>query len=177
MSDETYGGALGAFPYAARASSSWSFRVYVGVAALVGAGSLALFLLSLVGIIASTANQTASVTLVRAFLVVVWLAVAVPVVAPVLLVARRHRLDRSVDPRYDSGLATAGYLFLAALYVGLLASVPPDMQQPATGAMAGVVEFLYGLPQIAGVVPPLLAAAHIWVLHRVLGGGEPSVEE
>ena len=167
--DDAYRGVLGAFPYAVRSSDSWAFRVYGVVAALVALATVAVFGLALVGIVASTANQTASVTLVRAFVVVVLLAVLVPVMAPVLLVARRHRLGRLVDPRYDGALAVGGFAFLASLYVGLLASVPRDMQDPVRGALAPLVEALYGLPQVAGLVPPALAALAIWLLHRRLG--------
>jgi len=167
--DDAYGGALGAFPYAARTSDSWTFRAYAVVAALAAAAAVVLFTLSLVGIVASTAFQSASVTLVRAFVLVVLLGVLVPTVAPVLLVARRHRLGRAVDPRYDAALAAAGFLFLGSLYVGLLASVPPDLQQPATGPLAPAVGALYALPQLAGPAPPVLAAALVAALHHLLG--------
>jgi len=166
---EPYRGALGAFPYAVRSSDSWVFRVYGVLAALVALGTVVLFVASLVGIVASTAGFPASVTLVRAFVLVLMLGVLVPLVAPVLLVARRHRLGRAVDPRYDGALAAGGFVFLASLYVGLLASVPPDMQRPPTGAFAPVVSVLYALPQLAGLVPPALAAALVWLLHRRLG--------
>lgn len=173
MSDEAaYGGALGAFPYAARTSDSWTFRAYTVVAALAAVATVLTFALSLVGIVASTANQTASVTLVRAFVLVVMLAVLVPTVAPVLLVARRHRLGRAVDPRYDRALAMGGFVFLTSLYVGLLASVPPEMHQPTTGPLAPLLETLYALPQLTGLVPPSLAAGLVWLLHRRFGASD-----
>lgn len=176
MSDgEPYGGALGAFPYALRESDSWALRVYAVVAAVGAVGIVALFVLSLVGVVASTTNQSASVTLVRAFVLLLMLAVLVPTVAPVLLVARRHRLGFPVHPRYDAALATAGVGFLASLYVGLVASIPPGMQQPVSGPLAPVVEWLYALPPLAGAVPPLSGAAGIWLVHRALrsAGEEP----
>jgi hypothetical protein len=169
MSDgEPYGGALGAFPYAVRTSESWVFRAYGAVAAFAAGLFVFVFVLSLVGIVASTANQSASITLVRAFVLLLLVFVLVPTVAPVLLVARRHRLDRPVDPRYDGALAAAGFTYLTALYVGLVASVPADMREPPTGTFAPVVDVLYELPQVGGVVPPLLAALGIWLLHRRL---------
>lgn len=164
--DDAYGGALGAFPYAARASDSWTFRAYVVVAALVAVGTILLFVLGLVGIVASTTNQSPVVTLVRAFVLVVMLSVLLPTVAPVLLVARRHRLGLAVDPRYDRALASAGFLFLGALYVGLLVSVPPAMQTATSGPLEPLIAALYDLPQLAGFGPPVLAAAVIWLLHR-----------
>lgn len=169
MSDgEAYGGALGAFPYAVRTSDSWAFRIYAVVAALVGLGTVFLFLLSLVGVVASTANQSASVTLVRGFILLVMLGVVVPTVAPVLLVARRHRLELPAHPHYDAALATTGVGFLASLYVGLVVSTPPGAQQSVAGPLAPVVETLYALPAPAGAVPPLAAAAGIWLAHRTL---------
>lgn len=167
--DDAYGGALGAFPYAARTSESWTFRAYAVVATLAAAAAVTLFGLSLVGIVASTAFASASVTLVRAFVLVVLIGVLVPTVAPVLLVARRHRLGRQVDPRYDAALAAAGFLFLGSLYVGLLASVPPDLQQPTGGPLSPAVTALYDLPQLAGLGPPALSAALIGALHHLLG--------
>lgn len=163
---EAYRGALGAFPYAARASDSWTFRAYVVVATLVAVGTVFLFVLGLVGIVASTTNQSPVVTLVRAFVLLLMLAVLLPTVAPVLLVARRHRLDRAVDPRYDRALASGGFLFLAALYVGLLVSVPPTMQTLPSGPLGPLIAVLFALPQIAGFVPPVAAVGVIWWLHR-----------
>lgn len=169
MSDgEPYGGAIGAFPYALRTSGSLALRAYGATAAVAAVLLVAVFVLSLVGIVSSTLHQTASVTIVRSFVLLLLIFVLVPTVAPVLLVARRHRLDRAVDPRYDRALGAAGFVYLAALYVGLVATVPPSMQDPATGPAAPLVEVLYGLPQIAGVVPPLLAAISIWLVHRWL---------
>jgi hypothetical protein len=169
MSDgEPYGGALGAFPYAVRASDSWALRTYAVVAALAALATVALFVFSLVGIVATTANQTASVTIVRAFVLVLMLGVLAPTVAPVLLVARRHRLGLPAHHRYDAALAASGFAFLASLYVGLVVSTPPAMQQSVSGPLAPVVEGLYALPALAGVIPPLSAAAGIWLAHRTL---------
>jgi hypothetical protein len=153
-----YRGALGAFPYAFRQSDSWSFRFYWVVATLVALFIVVVFALSLVGIIASTQNQPASVTLVRAFVLLVMVAVLLPVIGPVLLVARRHRLELPVDPSYDRGLAVGGMAFIAALYFGLIISAPGRMGPDS-------LDWL-------GIVPPVLAAAAIWWIHRRLGSVE-----
>lgn len=164
-----YGGVVGAFPYAYRASDSWLFRSYVAVSALVGAGIAALFALGLVGVVADTAAVGGGTfSFSRAFYVVVGLLFVLPVIAPTLSVARRHRRGRG-DRRYDLGLALAGYLFVVSLYVGLLVSVPPDQQTAPAGALAPIVRWLYGLPQLYGLVPPLLCAAFIFAIHRRLG--------
>lgn len=171
---EPYGGALGAFPYAVRESDSWAFRAYAVVATLAALSIVAGFGLSLVRIVGLTLNQTASMTLVRPFVLVLMLGVLVPTVAPVLLVARRHRLALPAHPRYDAALAATGLGFLASLYVGLVVSIPPGMQQPVSGPLAPAVEWLYALPALAGAVPPLAAAAGIWLAHRTLrsAGGD-----
>jgi hypothetical protein len=164
-----YRGVFGAFPYAFRQSDSLLFRSYVLVGALAALAVTVLFGAGLVVLIAQTAAiEGGSLTLSRAFYVVVGLFVVAPLVAPVLLVARRHRRAEGNDARYDLALSLAGYLFVVSLYVGLVVTVPADQQTTPTGAVAPVVEALYALPQLAGVVPPLLASAVIVLTHRLL---------
>jgi len=165
---EDYGGLVGAFPYAFRASDSRLFRSYVVVGTVATAAVTLLFVTALVGVIAATSGgRGGSLTLSRSFFAVVGLFVVVPLVTPVLLVARRHRRAGSTD-RYDAALATTGYLFLLSLYVGLVISVPPGQQTTPAGPLAPVVAVLYALPQYAGVVPPLVATALVGVCHRLL---------
>jgi hypothetical protein len=157
---DAYGGLPGAFPYAARASDSWLFRAYVPVAALVAGVLTLLFGLSLLALVAGTAGMRGgSVTLSRAFFVVVGLLVAGPAVAPVLLVARRHR-RRAVPPgaRHDAGFALLGFLFLAATFVGVAMTVPPAHRDPVSGPLAVLVRPLYAADGRLGALPPLLAA-------------------
>jgi hypothetical protein len=171
MTDD-YGGVLGAFPYAFRASDSHLFRSYVVLGGLLTVAVSLLFIAAVIGVIATTTGgRGGSLTLSRSFFAVVGLFVVVPLVAPVLFVARRHRRRERDDPAdgpYDAALAAAGYLFVGALYVGLVMSVPPSQQTPPTGALAPVVAALYATPQLAGVVPPLLAAAAVLLVHRRL---------
>lgn len=173
MTDD-YGGVLGAFPYALRASESWLFRSYVLLGGLLAVAVGFLFVAAVIGVIAATTGgQGGLLTLSRSFFAVVGLFVVVPLVAPVLLVARRHRRsaegeDGGSDATYDAALAGAGYLFVGALYLGLVISVPPAQQTAPTGALAPVVAALYSLPQPAGVVPPLVAAALVPLVHRWL---------
>jgi hypothetical protein len=164
-----YRGVFGAFPYAFRRSDSLVFRSYVLVGALVALATTVLFGAGLVVLIAQTAAiEGGSLTLSRAFYTVVGLFVVAPLVAPVLLVARRHRRAEGHDARYDLALSLAGYLFVASLYVGLVITVPADQQTAPPPAVASIVETLYALPQIAGVVPPLVAAGVIVAAHRLL---------
>jgi uncharacterized membrane protein YuzA (DUF378 family) len=164
-----YRGVVGAFPYAARASDSWLFRSYAVASALLALGLTLLFGFGLVVLIARTASVVGgTLTLSRAFYVVIGLAVVAPVVAPTLLVARRHRRGGST-PRYDAALGLAGHAFVLSLYVGLVVTVPPTQQAAPSGALAPLVAALYGLPPAAGVLPPLAGVAGIAAAHRLAG--------
>ena len=162
----TYRGLLGAFPYAYRASDSRLFRSYVIVGGLV---AVALVLLFAFGVIVAVQNTLGAVggtfTFARSFVLFVGFLVVLPVLAPILLVARRHRLGRGTR-RYDRALAASGYLFVPALYLLLLITAPPALRDQPTGPLAPVVEALYALPPLAGVLPPLLAVAVTYLVHR-----------
>jgi hypothetical protein len=168
MTDD-YGGLLGAFPYAARTTDSWLCRSYVAVGGLLAVAVSVLFVAAVIGIIAgTTGGRGGSLTLSRSFVAVVGLFVVVPLVAPVLFVARGHRRDGGDRTTYDAALAATGYLFVVALYAGLVISVPPAQQTTPTGALAPVVATLYALPQLAGLGPPAAGAALILLVHRRL---------
>ena len=171
----TYRGLPGAFPYAFRASESRLFRSYAVVSGLLGIGIAVVFTLALVVWIAGTIDESALVTLVRSFLVLIGALVLIPLFAPVLFVARRHRRGTSVDERYDTALASAGYLFVLSLYVGVVISMPPEEQQSVSGSLAPFVDALYALPQFFGLLPPIVATALIFWLHRRLS--DPSGNE
>ncbi|MGM0604333.1 MAG: hypothetical protein ACQETB_01535 [Halobacteriota archaeon] len=162
-----YRGVFGAIPYAFRQSSSWLFRLYVliGTLAAVGVGLFVVF--GLVVLFGETAGTPGgSLTLSRSLYVLVGLFVVGPLLAPTLFVARRHRRSRPVDDRYDGALAIAGFGFLVSLYVGLIITVQPIQQEIVTGFYAPIVLFLYALPQVAGIAPPLVAAIGIYAVHR-----------
>jgi hypothetical protein len=161
----TSGGLVRSFPDSFRASDSLLFRSYAVVAGLVGLLISLLLAAALIVWFVSTLGSSALVTSSNALLGVVAVFVLGPLFAPVLLVARRHRRGRP-DARYDRRLALAGYLFVASLYVGLVITVPPAQQEAISGVLAPVVEFLYGLPAVVGVVPPALAATLLWLVHR-----------
>jgi hypothetical protein len=165
---EAYRGLFGAFPYAFRASDSRLFRSYVVVGGLAAALIAVTFVLGLVTLIGNTAGAGAGTfTFSRSFFIVVGLAAAAPAVAPVLFVARRHRRATS-DVGYDRALALSGYVFLASLYLLLLISAPENLRDPPSGLFAPAVRFLYDLPRTAGLVPPVVAAAAMYLLHRRL---------
>jgi len=177
MSDETtetgdgdagrsYGGVLGTYPYAFRRSSSRLLRSYVLVGGLVTALVVVVFTFALVQLVSNTLGTAGGTfTFVRSFYIVLGLLVVVPLMAPVLLVARRHRRTASTAV-YDRALAASGYLFLFSLYLALVVTAPPELRDDPPAVIGPAVEFLYGLPPVAGAVPPLSAIAIGYLLHR-----------
>lgn len=166
--DRSYGGVLGAFPFAARASDSTLFRSYVALGGLVALLVTLLFVTGLVVLLGATVGASGGTfSFSRAFFVVVGLAVVAPILAPVLFVARRHRRGEG-DRRFDATLGALGYAFVGSLYVGLVVSAPPAHQTPVSGAIAPVVTLLYSLPQAAGIAPPLAVALATWLAARRL---------
>jgi hypothetical protein len=174
--DEEYGGLLGAFPYAVRRSDSRLFGVYAVVGGLL-AGLLAVFFsFALVVSVASTASLAGgTVTFVRSIYILFGFLVVAPVLAPVLLVARRHRRAGS-DPGYDAALAVAGVVYVVTLYMGAIASMPAEFElddqvttrPEPSGATAPVVEALYALPEALSWALPLAGAVLIVFVHRRL---------
>jgi uncharacterized membrane protein len=166
--EEAYSGLFGAIPYAFGSSRSWLFKSYVVIGGLVALLVAILMTLSLVTLVSRTATAGGgSLTLSRAFFVLVGLFIVGPLLAPLLFVARRHR--RVGDKkRYDTSLAVAGYLFFVALYIGLVITIPAGEREAVGGSLAGVVEFLYALPQLWGLVPPVCAAVGIYLVHRLM---------
>jgi hypothetical protein len=172
-----YRGIVGAYPYALLASRSLLFKCWVlasALATLLIGGFVALGIVFLIGQTAGIGGG--SLTLSRAFYVVVGLFLVGPVVAPTLLVARRHRRGVAAreeeaaagsSVRYDRLLALSGFVFLFLLYLGLVATVPPEQQQPVSSVWAPLIRYLYDLPQIAGVVPPAIGAVLVYLAHRV----------
>jgi hypothetical protein len=167
-SDGTYGGLLGAFPYAFRQSESRLFRAYVALGGLLAALVVAVFALAIVDLLGATAAaQGGTFTFSRAFFVVIMLGVLAPLVAPVLLVARRHRRTGS-SKRYDIAMAGVGFGFIFSVYLGLALSTPPAQQSQPSGPFAPVVAVLWALPRIVGFVPPLVVVVILFVVHRRL---------
>lgn len=172
MAFESYSGLLTAYPYAILESDSLTFRLYALVSGLIAAFTAILLGAGLIVMMGSTAAASGGVfTLSRMFLFVVGILVVVPIVAPVLFVARRHRREIAVADGYDLALGAMGFVFLFGLYVALIISEPSDLQNAPPAAVAPLVGFLRSLPRITGLVPPTLAAAGIWLVHRRLAEG------
>lgn len=168
--EATYRGVFGAVPFAIRASDSTLFRLYGLLGALAATFVGLLFGLALVVLVGRTAGVGGgSFTLSRAFFVLVGLFAVGPLLAPILYVARRRRRGDPVHPRYDAAMGAGGFAFAAAMYVGLVISTPAADQEAGVGP---VVTALYGLPRFAGALPPLVAAAAIVAVDRVLAGDD-----
>jgi Tfp pilus assembly protein PilN len=160
-----YRGVVGAYPYAVRASDSRLFPSYVLAGGALTVLVVVLFALGLVQLGAETPGSTGGTfTFSRAFLLVVMLLVVAPLVAPVLLVARRHRRTAS-SVAYDRGLALSALVFVVSLYLALVISAPPELREPTESA---VIAALYALPRPAGLAPPLLAVGLMYLVHRLL---------
>jgi len=161
----SYNGLPGAFPYALRTSDSLLFKGYVVVALLLTVGIGLIFTFGLIGILAtSTGVRGGTFTFSRTFFLFVGVLVVAPLLAPVLLVARRHRRTAS-SVAYDRGIALSALVFIVSLYVALVVSAPPELRDSTNSA---VISVLYDLPQLAGLAPPLLAVGLLYVVHRLL---------
>ncbi|QLD90426.1 hypothetical protein HWV07_15845 [Natronomonas salina] len=165
MSDE-YSGLIGAFPYAFRRSDSLLFRAYALVGGLLAAVLAVFFLLALIRAIASTATlQGGTITFVRSIFVVFGFLVVAPIVAPILFVARRHRREGS-DTNYDAALAVAGVFYVFTVFLGGVASTPPEFRSDVTGPSRPVVEALYAMPEALSWTIPLAGAVLVYLVHR-----------
>lgn len=156
--NRTYGGLLGAFPYAFRQSPSWVFRSYVLLSAIVG---LYVTLLLVLGGISWIARPSMIGDI--ALLGVLGILVLVPLFTPVLVVARRYRLTIE-RPETDRLFGLVGYVFLLSLYLGLLITDPAEHTAP--GPLETVFVILDGLPEIFGFLPPVVAVFTIYLVIR-----------
>ena len=169
MADD-YGGFAGALLWAFRRSDSYLLRAYVVVAALVGAFVAVLLLLGAVTWLATPAPIGQ-----RALLGVIAILVLVPLFAPVLVVARRHRYG-AAGRRADALLGLTGFGFVLAVYLALLVSDPNP--HGVSGPLAPAVAAVDALPRRYWVVPPVCAAVSIWLAVRVTRSSEaPGGEE
>ncbi|WP_336024364.1 hypothetical protein [Halobellus salinisoli] len=173
-----YDGVFGAFPYALRSSESRLFKCYVVASALaIGLITLLVGIAVVVLIGQSAAVPGGSLTLSRAFYIVVGLLVVLPAIAPVLIVARRRRRGEESSTRHEAALSVAGFVFLLSLYLGLVASMPETFaldgetvtRPTPSGAFAPVIAALYAVPPVLSWSVPLAGAALVALAHRIFG--------
>jgi len=170
----TYGGLVTAFPYALRESNSRLFKLYATAAGLLAALLAFYFAAAVTVAVSNTLGAVGGTfTFVRSFYVFVAFGVVAPVVGPVLFVAREHRRGRG-DPVYDRRMAVLGFVYMLALYVGAVISMPPEftldgdtVTRPApSGAFAPVVRVLYAMPPLSSVLPPAAVGVAMYLLDR-----------
>lgn len=173
MSDG-YRGVVGAIPYAFRHSDSYLLKSYAVVGTLFALFVGLLFALGVLVLLGQT-GRGGMLSFSRSFLLLIGVLLVAPLLAPTLLVARRHRREIDRDRRYDAAVALGGYLFLLAVYAGAVASMPECFsldgelvcRPPAEGLAAPVVEALYAVPQVVAPVFPVVGAALIGAFHRL----------
>lgn len=174
MNDE-YGGVPGAVPFAFRRSDSYLFKSYAVVGTLAAAFVGLLFVFGVVVSLGQTGGRGGMLSFSRSFVLLVGVVLVGPLLAPTLLVARRHRRGTDHDRRYDVAMAVGGYLFLIAVYAAAIASMPECFsldgelvcRPPPDGVAAPVVAALYALPQRASPLIPVAGAVSIGALHRL----------
>lgn len=154
-----YRGLLGAYPFGFRQSSSRVFRSYVLVSAIVGIYAVLLLLFGTISWIANPGLRGET-----AFLVVLGVLVLAPLVGPVLVVARRHRLEIA-RPGADRAVGLGGYAFLAGLYAGLLISDPST--HTASGVLGTALSVVDDVPDLYGLLPPAATAVSEYLLVRI----------
>lgn len=162
----TYRGLPGAIVFAYRHSESRLFRTYALVGSLLAVVVGLLFGAATVLAIAETVGTAGGTfSFVRAFVLFVGLLTVGPLLAPLVLVARRHRRGGSTVG-YDRAMGGGGYLVALSLYLALVVSAPPGLRDEPPAVIGPVVRWLYALPRPAAAVPPLAAVAVLYVLHR-----------
>jgi hypothetical protein len=180
MSEEAYSGVLGAVPYAVRRSESRLFRAYAVLGGLLAALLAVFFTLALVNAIAESVGG-GSLSGYRALVLLFGLAVGLPVVGPILLVARRHRRaaergGRPPDRGYDSLMGVLGVAALLSVYAALIISAPERFQSEVRGPLAVVATALYDAPAAASPLPPVVVVVAMLTLDRLYGPPDADAE-
>jgi hypothetical protein len=148
-------------------SDSYLLRAYTVLSLLVAIFVALLLVLAIPQWVTFTLGQSEINTFSRAMLPWLGLVLLAPLLAPPFYAARRHRAGRS-SRRTDFLLAAAGFVFLLSLYVALLISAPTEFRDPApaTPVLGALIAFLYDLPPLAALVPPVFGAATILAVER-----------
>lgn len=164
-----YRGLVGAIRSAIRRSDSLLFRTYTVASVLVGGFATVLLVLGVVSWLATPAPIGQ-----RALLGVIALLLLVPLLAPVLVVARRHR--RGVgDRRADAVVGLAGFGFVLSVYLALLISDPNP--HAVTGPLGPAIAAIDAVPRGYWILPLLLAVAGILTAVRLTRPAAPSAAD
>lgn len=156
---EAYSGLVGAYGFALRRTRSWLLRSYVVASAVAG---LYIGFLLVLAAVTWLARPVAFGE--RMLLGAIGLLLLVPMAAPVLVAARRHR-RADPSPGADRWLGLAGYGFMLSVLLALFLSDPsPTAMQEAFGPAAAWFD---RLPDHYGLVPPAVGAVAVGVVIRL----------
>lgn len=144
-------------------------RTYAIIAVIVSLFTAALLLLALPGWIAQTDGTSATLMLAPAMLLLGGIAVIVGVMVPLLLV--RSRLpEAGAAPSRERLYGSFGYVFVLAVYVGLIISAPAEYVEDTAALVQPLVDQLNALDPLVGVAPPLVVFGLLLVVDRRLAG-------
>jgi hypothetical protein len=142
-------------------ADSYLLRSYTLVAVLVAGLVTVLTVLAIPVWVAGTLGGGGTTGFSRAFLLLAGLLVVAPTLAPLVFAARHE------GRRRRAAHALTGYLFLASLYVALVASAPPAARETPPAPLAPVVEALYALDAVYAVAFPVVGAAVVLLADRL----------
>ncbi|MFP4591309.1 MAG: hypothetical protein ACLFMX_07875 [Halobacteriales archaeon] len=148
-----------------RADRSWLLRLYAPVGLLVALFAVILVVLALPTWVAEVHPGSATMMLGPGLLVIGGLAVAAGSMAPVIAAA--NRLPEA-NAALERGYGALGMAFLLGTYVGLIISTPPAYRSDLGGPLGVVVDWLYGLDPLLGVVPPAAAVSALVAYDRLV---------
>lgn len=151
-----------------RESDSLLLRSYAVVGTLVAVFTTLLVILALPGWVLATEGGVLD-RVGRAFGVLVGLTLVFGMIAPLIFSYRRRTNDR---PSRDNLFGLIGYYFVTSLFLALVASMPEELQEPQDGIFAPVIGFLFDLPQISGLLFPVLALVLVFVVEYGLDRGK-----
>jgi len=154
---------VGAVRYAVLEGDSRLFRSYAVFGSLLAVFVGVMFVLALPVWVLQIAESGGS-TLDRVGLGLLWLvglALIATLVLPMLFVMRRHRQER---PERQVAFGLAGYAYVLSIYLALLVSAPEDLRTEPSGALGPVLEALYGLPRVSGLLFPILGTVLLAVI-------------
>lgn len=137
-------------------AESWALRTYAAAGTLFAVFAAVLVVLAVPRWAAETLSGGPIQRIAVGFLALVGLLLVAAAFLPLLLVDRRRRAER---PQRQLAFGLAGWGYLVSLYLGLLASAPPEQRSSPPEVLAPLVDVLYELPQAAGIAFPVAAVA------------------
>jgi len=146
---------VGAVKYAVVEGESRLFRGYAAIGSLLALFVAIAFVLALPVWVVEISDSGGG-PLQRIGLGLLWLvglAVIATMLVPMLFVVRRHRDGR---PERQFAFGLAGFLYVLTVYLALVVSAPEDLRDSPQGALAPVLEALYGLPRLSALLFPVV---------------------